>query len=96
MRLFIHNLSFDANIADLEGLLAPFGKPTYAKMPLDHATGKPRGFAFADMPGDAAAEAIKCLDKTNFMGRTLHVEQARGVIVKSPQAGRGNVKSESK
>jgi RNA recognition motif-containing protein len=44
----------------------------------DRETGKPRGFAFVDMPNDAEAQkAIENLNGKEFKGRQMNVNQAR-------------------
>jgi len=44
----------------------------------DQYTGRPRGFAFVDMPDTAAARAaIVGLEGARLAGRALHLEEAR-------------------
>jgi RNA recognition motif-containing protein len=44
----------------------------------DRETGRPRGFAFVEMPeSDAAKEAIEQLNQTEIAGRAVTVNEAR-------------------
>ena len=48
------------------------------KIMMDRETGKPRGFAFVDMPNDGEAQkAIEALNGKDFKGRPLNVNEAR-------------------
>jgi RNA recognition motif-containing protein len=45
---------------------------------MDRDTGRPRGFAFVEMPDASAARAaIKGVDGTDLGGRALNVNEAR-------------------
>ena len=49
-----------------------------AKVPTDRETGRPRGFAFADMGNEADAQAaMKALDGHEIGGRALKVNEAQ-------------------
>ncbi len=53
----------------------------------DRETGRPRGFAFAEMSNDAeAAAAIEALDGKDLNGRTLKVNEAHE---RQPRGGGG-------
>ena len=56
----------------------------------DRETGRPRGFAFAEMANDADAQsAIEALDGTDLDGRTLKVNEARERQPRSGGSGGG-------
>jgi RNA recognition motif-containing protein len=62
----------------LEAAFGAYGQVTSAKVMTDRETGKPRGFAFVDMPNDAEAQkAIENLNGKEFKGRQMNVNQAR-------------------
>ncbi|MGB2819651.1 MAG: RNA-binding protein [Phycisphaerae bacterium] len=78
MRIYVGNLSYSVTQAALEGLFAEHGNVEDVHLPSDRDTGRPRGFAFVEMPdaGEARA-AIAALDGTELEGRSLKVNEAR-------------------
>jgi cold-inducible RNA-binding protein len=78
VRLFIGNLPYAANEADLREHLSSVGVPTQVVLPVDRETGRPRGFAFVDYADRAVAEeAIRRFNQQPFKGRPLAVSEAR-------------------
>jgi RNA recognition motif-containing protein len=78
VRLFIGNLPYSANEADLKEHLSSVGAPTHIALPTDRETGRPRGFAFVDYADrEVAEEAIRRFDQQPFKGRPLAVSEAR-------------------
>ena len=78
VRLFIGNLPYSANEADLKEHLSSVGAPTHIALPTDRETGRPRGFAFVDYAErEVAEEAIRRFDQQPFKGRPLAVSEAR-------------------
>ncbi len=77
-RLFIGNLSFNATEDDLRALLSEGGRTVKdVHIASDRETGRPRGFAFAEMGNETEAQAaIKALDGQEFDGRRLRVNEA--------------------
>jgi len=78
VRLFIGNLPYAANEADLREHLSAVGVPTQIVLPVDRETGRPRGFAFVDYADRSVAEeAIRRFNQQPFKGRPLAVSEAR-------------------
>jgi cold-inducible RNA-binding protein len=78
VRLFIGNLPYAANEADLREHLSSVGAPTQIVLPVDRETGRPRGFAFVDYADRSVAEeAIRRFNQQPFKGRPLAVSEAR-------------------
>ena len=78
VRLFIGNLPYAANEADLREHLSSVGAPTQIVLPVDRETGRPRGFAFVDYADRAGAEeALRRFNQQPFKGRPLAVSEAR-------------------
>ena len=78
VRLFIGNLPYTANEADLREHLSSVGAPTQVVLPVDRETGRPRGFAFVDYADRSVAEeAIRRFNQQPFKGRPLAVSEAR-------------------
>jgi cold-inducible RNA-binding protein len=75
--MFVGNLSFKTTREDLTELLAEVGEPLDVFLPLDRASGKPRGFAFVEFGSrDELEKAIALLNGREVGGRTLRANQA--------------------
>lgn len=77
VNIFVGNLPFSTNSADLEALFAQYGEVESAAVITDRDTGRSRGFGFVEMPDAAANEAIEALNGSDYDGRQLTVNQAR-------------------
>ena len=78
MNIYVGNLAFSTNNADLEALFAEHGEVTRAQVITDRDTGRSRGFGFVEMAStDEANDAIRSLNGRNVDGRDLKVNQAR-------------------
>ena len=78
-RLFVGNLSFNTTVEALRSALSEGGRTVKdLHMPADRETGRPRGFAFAEMGSEAEAQAvIQELDGKPLDGRPLRVNEAQ-------------------
>ncbi len=77
MNIFVGNLPFSTNGAQLEELFAAHGPVSSATVITDRETGRSRGFGFVEMEDDAARAAIAALNGADFEGRQLTVNEAR-------------------
>lgn len=77
VNIFVGNLPFSTNSADLEALFAQYGAVESAAVITDRDTGRSRGFGFVEMPDAAANEAIEALNGSDYGGRQLTVNEAR-------------------
>ena len=78
VRLFIGNLPYTATELELREHLSAVAQPTHIFMPVDRATGRPRGFAFVEFSErEQAEEAIRRFNGQAFKGRPLAVSEAR-------------------
>lgn len=76
--IYVGNLAFSTNTADLEALFAEHGEVTNAQVITDRDTGRSRGFGFVEMASaDEANEAMRALNGHNVDGRDLKVNQAK-------------------
>jgi RNA recognition motif-containing protein len=76
--LFIGNMNFQTTEEDLRLLVEPLGQISRVRVVTDRDTGRPRGFAFVEMPDDEEAiKAIAALNGKEVGGRTLNVNEAR-------------------
>lgn len=75
--MFVGNLSFDTEPEQLRELFAPIGEVLGVSIPTDRDSGRPRGFAFVELPtADLAAAAIEQLNGRELGGRALRVNGA--------------------
>lgn len=75
--IFVRNLSYKATEHNLEDLFAPFGQVVRAVIPKEFGTTNSRGFGFVEMESPSIAEkAIEELNETEFMGRTIFLNEA--------------------
>ena len=78
MKIYVGNMSFDSNEAELRKAFEVHGKVDTVSIINDRDTGRPKGFGFVEMSNDAEAKAaIEALNGKDFMGRTLNVNEAR-------------------
>ena len=77
MTIYVGNLSFDAEVEDLQQLFAEYGTVRKCTLPLDRETGRKRGFAFVELaqPSDES-KAIDDLRDVEWMGRMIRVNKA--------------------
>jgi len=77
-RIYVGNLSYGTTEAALNELFSTIGEVASVSLITDNATGRSKGFAFVEMPDDAAAQqAIEQLNDREVDGRALKVAEAR-------------------
>ncbi len=77
-KLYVGNLPFATTESDLQTLFAAMGEVSAINIIRDRATGQGRGFAFVEMrDAEGAQRAIGELDKHEFEGRSLTVNEAK-------------------
>ena len=77
MTIYVGNLSFDAEVEDLQQLFSEYGEVRKCSVPVDRDTGRKRGFAFVDMANASdETKAIDDLQNVEWMGRSIRVNQA--------------------
>ncbi len=78
MKIYIGNLSFEVTEDELRSEFASFGEVGSVAIPTDKFSGRPRGFAFIEMPVVAQGQAaITALNGKMLKDRTLMVNPAR-------------------
>jgi RNA recognition motif-containing protein len=84
-KLYVGNLPYEVTESALQTLFEGAGQVSTVTIVRDRATGQARGFAFVEMTDpEEARRAITELDKHQFGGRSLTVNEAR------PMEPRGN------
>lgn len=77
-KIYVGNLSFDTTETDLRAACEEHGLVTDIQLPMDHGTGRPRGFAFVTMESvDGMKNAISKMNGRALGGRALTVNEAR-------------------
>ena len=83
-KLYVGNLPYQTTESDLQALFEGSGQVASINVVRDRATGQARGFAFVEMSDtEGAQKAIKDLDRHEYGGRNLTVNEAK------PMAPRG-------
>ena len=84
-KLYVGNLPYETTESDLQTLFESAGQVSAVNIVRDRATGQARGFAFVEMSdADGARKAISELDRHQYGGRSLTVNEAK------PMTPRGN------
>ena len=78
MKIYVGNLPFDVTEEELRQEFVPFGEVASVSIPTDKYSGRPRGFAFVEMPSISEGQAaITSLNGKTLKDRTLTVDAAR-------------------
>ncbi|MHC4406630.1 MAG: RNA recognition motif domain-containing protein [Planctomycetota bacterium] len=88
--IYVGNLAHSATEDDLRQAFSQHGEVASVTIVTDRETGRPRGFAFVEMPNGAeAANAIKGLNLHEIAGRSITVDEARPKKSGGPRKGGG-------
>ena len=78
LRIYAGNLSYQTSEQELREAFEAHGEVQEVSMVQDRETGRPKGFAFVEMPTNGEAEAaIAALNGQDLSGRTITVNEAR-------------------
>ena len=78
MRIYVGNFVFETSEQELREAFEAYGQVQEVSMIQDRDTGRPKGFAFVEMPtSEEAQAAIEGLNGKEFAGRTITVNEAR-------------------
>jgi len=78
-KIYVGNCSDDVTEEQLRGFFATYGEVESVAVVMDRDTGRPRGFAFIEMPDASAARAaIKGVDGTDLGGRAFSPQRDGG------------------
>ena len=89
--IYVGNLAHSATEDDLREAFSQHGAVSTVTIVTDRETGRPRGFAFVEMPdGAEAAAAIKELNLHEIDGRSITVDEARPRKTGGPRSGGGS------
>eukprot|EP00887_Chlorella_sp_A99_P001610 scaffold8.g1610.t1 len=86
--LYVGGLEENVNEATLHAAFLPFGDIKDVSVPLDHATGKHRGFGFVEFEDkEDAAAAMDNMHNAELYGRVLRVNYAQPQKIKGGDKG---------
>jgi cold-inducible RNA-binding protein len=78
MKLYVGNLSKQVTDAQLNELVAPYGKPLSATVATERSSGESKGFGFIEFSSDEEANAaMKALDGSDVNGQAIKVNEAK-------------------
>ena len=78
MDIYVGNLPYTVGDAELQAHFEKHGKVSAARVVMDRATGRSKGFGFVEMPDRAEAEkAIAATNGVDFDGRPLRVNESQ-------------------
>ncbi|MCS7306577.1 MAG: RNA-binding protein [Thermoguttaceae bacterium] len=88
--IYVGNLAYEATEQELREAFEQYGEVSSVTIIVDRATGRPRGFAFVEMPdAGAAAQAIEGLHLARIAGRAVTVNEARPKTQRPRRPGGG-------
>lgn len=89
-KLYVGNLPYETTESDLQTLFEGAGAVSTINIVRDRATGQARGFAFVEMnDAEGARRAITELDKHEYGGRSLTVNEAKPMAPRAEGGGFG-------
>ncbi|MCB0418959.1 MAG: RNA-binding protein [Bdellovibrionales bacterium] len=89
-KLYVGNLPYSITEGDLESMFTEHGSVDSARLILDRASGRSKGFGFVEMSSDEEAEnAISALNGKELDGRAIVVNEARPPAPRSGGFGGG-------
>ena len=95
-KLYVGNFPYETSESDLQTLFEASGAVASINIIRDRATGQARGFAFVEMSdAEGARKAISELDKHQYGGRSLTVNEAKPMQPRS-EFGGGRQRNESR
>ena len=89
-KLYVGNLPYETTESDLQALFETSGAVNTINIVRDRATGQARGFAFVEMAdAEGASRAIGELDRHQYGGRNLTVNEAKPMAPRANGGGFG-------
>ena len=90
MDIYVGNLAYKSTDEDLRTLFAQYGEVTSARVVVDRASGRSKGFGFVEMPNEEqAAAAIAALNGHDLDGRPIRVNESQPKPREDRRGGRG-------
>ncbi len=78
MTIYVGNIAYSMKEDDMKNAFAEFGNVASAKIIIDRATGRSKGYGFVEMENDTEGNAaIEALNDKEVGGRRMRVNAAR-------------------
>lgn len=89
-KLYVGNLPYSTDDSSLQSMFEAAGPVESARVIMDRATGRSKGFGFVEMSSDEDAQkAISEIDGREFDGRKVRVSEAKPQEPRTGGGGRG-------
>lgn len=90
MRIYVGNMPFSANEAELTNMFGTYGTVDSVNIVTDRDTGRAKGFGFVEMNNQSEAKAaIEALNDSDCGGRKIVVNEARPREERPARSGGG-------
>ncbi len=86
-KLYVGNLPYKYNDADLKALFEQYGEVTSSVVIMDKMSGRSKGFGFVELGDDVAEQAMSDLNGKEVDGLTLKVSVARPMEDRPARSG---------
>lgn len=87
-KLYVGNLPYQTTESDLQAMFDAMGPVETINVVKDRTTGQARGFAFVEMStSEGASRAISELDRSDYGGRSLTVNEAKPITDRNNGGG---------
>ncbi|MCB8943575.1 MAG: RNA-binding protein [Ardenticatenaceae bacterium] len=77
INIYVGNLSYRVTEDEVRELFEQYGNVSRVSLITDRDTGRARGFGFVEMEREGGNAAIAALDRQDFQGRNLRINEAR-------------------
>lgn len=78
MNIYVGNMPYSTTEEELKAAFGAYGQISRVHIVMNRETGRPKGFAFVEMPSDDdAKKAMEALNGSDLGGRPLVVTEAR-------------------
>ncbi len=78
MTIYVGNIAYSMKEDDMKNAFAEYGNVASAKIIIDRATGRSKGYGFVEMENDAEGNAaVEALNDKEIGGRRMRVNVAR-------------------
>lgn len=97
MDIYVGNLAWATNDDSLRAAFEAYGEVTSARVVVDHASRRSKGFGFVEMPNEEEAKAaVEALNGSELDGRQIRANESQGMRREGEAGGRGGFRREGR